>query len=59
MNQGRIIITSKNNDKRKSLNGIIKKRMYAIIEYGSHGILYDALEKKRNGLLMMFDNIFY
>lgn len=42
-----------------TLNGITKKRKYAIIEYGTHGILYDALEKTRNGLLIMFDNIFY
>ena len=32
-----------------TLNGITKERMYAIMEYGSHGTLYDAVEKTKNG----------
>ena len=32
-----------------TLNGKTKERMYVIMEYGSHGTLYDAVEKTRNG----------
>lgn len=32
-----------------TLNGQTKERMYAILEYGSHGTLYDAVEKTRDG----------